>query len=242
MQPARRFRRQAELCNFATLRVKSQVEPPTPRLCGRDARVSRGAGHARGGRRWPTGLVDEVLGAVRGHVPADRRESGAKTRILSDLDRLTRPFDEDADPVHVTGSAVIVGRRGTVLHRHKRLHRWMQPGGHLDPNETPWDAALRESEEETGLVLRHPAEGPRLIHVDVHDGARGHTHLDLRYLLLAPDRDPAPPPGESPDARWYGWDEAIALADDALVGALEVARRQPEVVGTAATDSGGGGR
>ena len=49
-------------------------------------------------------------------------------------------------------------------------------------------------------MLTHPPGGPRLIHVDVHDAAHGHTHLDLRYLLVAPDRDPAPPPGESPEA------------------------------------------
>ena len=49
---------------------------------------------------------------------------------------------------------------------------------------------------------------PRLIHLDVHEAALGHTHLDLRYLLLGGDDDPHPPPGESPDARWYSWDEA----------------------------------
>ena len=70
---------------------------------------------------------------------------------------------------------------------------------------------------------------PRLIHVDVHDAANGHTHLDLRYLLIAPDRDPTPPPGESPEARWFGWEEATAVADPALVGALRAARLQPEV-------------
>lgn len=170
---------------------------------------------------------------------ADGRELEAKTRILHCLDTLARPFDEEADPVHLTGSAVVVGRRGTVLHLHKRLRRWMQPGGHIDPGEAPWDAALRESEEETGLALRHPEDGPRLIHVDVHEAANGHTHLDLRYLLLAPDEDPSPPPGESPEARWYPWDEAVAVADAALLGALEVARRQPEAL--AAGDRGGVG-
>jgi len=168
---------------------------------------------------------------VSGHSAADGREASSRTRILDALARLPRPFDEEADLVHVTGSAVVVGRRGTVLHLHKRLHRWMQPGGHIDPGEAPWDAALRESEEETGLVLRHADDGPRLIHLDVHDAANGHTHLDLRYLLLAPDEDPSPPPDESPEARWYSWDEAVAVADAALVGALTVARRQPEAIG-----------
>jgi len=176
-----------------------------------------------GGRRTAD-LVDAVRRAVAAHDPVDGRESEARERILTALATLGDPLDLEADPTHVTGSAIVVGKRGTVLHMHKRLHRWMQPGGHLDPGEAPWEAALRESQEETGLALRHPAGGPRLEHVDVHPAAEGHTHLDLRYLLLAPDDDPSPLEGESPLARWFTWDEALALADDALRGALEVVR------------------
>lgn len=190
--------------------------------------AARSADHGRG-RDWAPELRRVVREAVAAHAPADLREERAVARVLQALDSLPRPFDEDAAPVHVTGSAVIVGRRGTVLHLHKRLHQWMQPGGHVDPGESPWEAALRESAEETGLDLAHPADGPRLIHVDVHNAARGHEHLDLRYLLVADDADPAPPLGESPDARWFPWDEAIGMADVALVGALAVAQRQPEV-------------
>ncbi len=165
-------------------------------------------------------------------MPGDERETRARARIAAYLDTLPDPLDRRAGLEHVTGSAVVVGRRGTVLHMHKRLHRWLQPGGHLDPGEAPSDAALRESQEETGLELAHPPGGPRLLHVDVHEAALGHTHLDLRYLLLAPDGDPAPPPGESPEARWFGWDEAGAVADEALVGALRAARLQPEAGGS----------
>jgi 8-oxo-dGTP pyrophosphatase MutT (NUDIX family) len=144
------------------------------------------------------------------------------------LGRLARPFDQGADLTHVTGSSLIVGPQGVVLHRHKRLGLWLQPGGHLEPGETPWEAAWRESGEETGLQLEWlggdpagPLGMPPLAHVDVHDGGRGHTHLDLRYLLAVPgDDEPAPPPGESQDVRWFGWQEAVAIADPGLAGFL----------------------
>ncbi len=145
--------------------------------------------------------------------------------MVAALGRLARPFDRSADPTHVTASGIVVGDRGVVLHRHRRLGRWIQPGGHLEPDETPDDAALRECGEETGLPVGHPSGRPLLVHVDVHLVPTGHVHLDLRYLLEAPDADPAPGPGESQDVAWFDWDEAMAAADEALVGGLATARR-----------------
>jgi 8-oxo-dGTP pyrophosphatase MutT (NUDIX family) len=155
--------------------------------------------------------------------PVDERAARSRDRFLRELDRLDRPLDEHADPVHVTASAIVVGPAGTLLHRHKRLGLWLQPGGHIGPDEAPWTAALRETAEETGLAAVHPPGGPALVHVDVHDGGRGHTHLDLRYLLHG-EGDPSPPPGESADVRWFGWDEAVAIADAGLIGALHALR------------------
>jgi len=179
---------------------------------------------------------------VEAHRPHDSREEAAKARFLLELARLERPFDEDADLVHVTASSVVVGKRGTVLHLHRRLRRWLQPGGHVDPGECPEEAAMRESFEETGLPLSHPPGGPRFINLDVHEAAQGHIHLDVRYLLVADDVEPAPLPGESPAVRWFDWDEAQAIADDGLAGALEVARNivatdQRILTGSETTDS-----
>ena len=119
-------------------------------------------------------MTTDLRDAVAAHRPATAREAAARQRTLALLAWLPRPLDETADPVHVTGSAIVLDGAGrTLLHRHKRLGRWLQPGGHVDPGESPDQAALREAREETGIPLAHPSPGPRLVHVDVHEGGRG---------------------------------------------------------------------
>jgi 8-oxo-dGTP pyrophosphatase MutT (NUDIX family) len=171
------------------------------------------------GSERPGDVRAEMVAAVTAFDAVTPREIGSRARFLSELDRLAEPFSRDADPVHVTGSAIVTGRRGTVLHWHKRIGGWMQPGGHVDAGETPWAAALREAREETGLPLRHPDDGPLLLHLDAHP-AGPHFHLDLRYLLCGGDDDPAPPPGESQQVRWFGLAEAMDVADEALIDGL----------------------
>lgn len=170
-------------------------------------------------------LCTRVRDDVSTRQPVDEREAGSIERFLTAFDALSEPFDQRIDDVHVTGSGIVVGDRGVVLLKHKRLGIWLQPGGHIDPGETPWEAALRECREETGLdvALAGPfdVDGvPEMIHVDVHDGGRGHTHLDLRYLIDGGIADPAPPEGESQEIEWLSWDAAIERADPGLRGAL----------------------
>lgn len=170
--------------------------------------------------------VDRVREWLLGHQPRSGREARSRAQTLGYLAWLPRPFDEAADPVHLTASAIVLDGAGrTLLHRHKRLGLWLQPGGHVDGDERPEDAVLREVREETGLDGRHPADGGAPVHVDVHEGGRGHLHLDLRYVVLAPPRDPAPPDGESQDVRWLTYEQARRLSDGSFADALDAVLR-----------------
>ena len=169
-------------------------------------------------------IVAQLCAHFAAATPCDERERESIQQFLAIAPTLDAPFDEHTNDTHITGSAIVVGKRGVVLHLHKRLNIWLQPGGHIEQGETPAEGALREAREETGLNVQHPDNGPVLVHLDVHPGPRGHTHLDVRYIVMADDIEPAPSADESQDVAWFAWDDAIAMADKGLVGALRVVR------------------
>jgi 8-oxo-dGTP pyrophosphatase MutT (NUDIX family) len=164
-------------------------------------------------------IVDE-LGIELGRItPVDEREDVSIRLTRDRLTWLGDPFSESENDHHVTASAFVISSRGVILHLHRRLGIWVQPGGHVDPGETPHEACLRETLEETGLVVRHLTP-PRLFHVDVHPGPKGHTHYDLRYVLLSQPVDPSPPDHESPDVYWFNFEDAPTRAEPTLSAAL----------------------
>jgi 8-oxo-dGTP pyrophosphatase MutT (NUDIX family) len=167
------------------------------------------------------GPLDAIRAYLKATEPLDDREAESIRTFQRELLRLSDPCSETADIVHLTASAFVIGRRGIVLHKHKRLGIWLQPGGHIDPGERPEDAALREVSEETGLVAEHLMARPHIAHVDAHAAPKGHTHLDVRYLLWAPPLDPSPPEGESQDVRWLSLSEALDQTNIELHPALQ---------------------
>ena len=134
---------------------------------------------------------------------------------------------------HFTSSAFIVNSEGAFLFLfHRKLQRWLQPGGHMEPDSgelCPIQTARREAEEETGLEgLELVIERP--IDLDIHwIPARGeqrrHAHLDLRYLFRSPPGAVARPNQESDGFRWLtGTDLAEAAREPSLGRALTVAQ------------------
>lgn len=85
-------------------------------------------------------------------------------------------------------------KKHTLLLHHKKLNKWIPPGGHLDANELPEEAALREVFEETGLRVELMAEKPsfegsmlRPEGVQLNPIVSGeHEHMDFVFQAIAP--------------------------------------------------------
>lgn len=94
-------------------------------------------------------------------------------------------------PGHFTGSAWVVsadGQRALLMH-HRKLDRWLQPGGHADGDPDLSAVALREAQEETGLEAL-ALESSEIFDLDLHTiPARGtepeHQHWDVRFVVRA---------------------------------------------------------
>lgn len=167
----------------------------------------------------------QLIALLEDYTARDMRETHSLKRLKRYLGWLDAPFDQTSDPTHITASAIVLhDENALVLHRHKRLGMYLQPGGHVDGLETPDQAAARELKEETGLLL---SPGP-LIHVDVHQGPRGHVHLDLRYRFSLPTQTPfAPAHGESGDVQLMPLSWVMDHGDSSLRHAVVAALQRP---------------
>lgn len=134
---------------------------------------------------------DHLRDLLRALEPADAVESQHKAEILSLLDTTRAPFArEQYEPGHVTASAFVVNaeRDALLLILHGKLKRWLQPGGHVDPEDSDViTSARREVREETALE-RVELLGTGILDVDVHEiparsDAPAHKHFDVRFLF-----------------------------------------------------------
>lgn len=125
-------------------------------------------------------------------TPVDDAEATHRHRML-DLVRHHDCFERTHfQPGHFTASAFVLSpdRSSLLLILHTKLHRWLQPGGHVEPGDADaLAAARRELAEEAGLTdltLAHPG----VFDLDIHPipalrGEPAHEHFDVRFLFTA---------------------------------------------------------
>ena len=171
-------------------------------------------------------------------------EASCVGRIRSLVEARPECFERRCLPGHVTGSAFVVspdGQRVLLVH-HRKLGRWLQPGGHADGDSDVAQVALREAREETGLraltfLGPHGRGGePFPVDVDVHaiparPGEPSHEHHDVRFLLVAAAGEATRVSEESHAVQWCPLDALDRLgADESL---LRMARKSRALIASA---------
>jgi len=155
---------------------------------------------------------------LRAYVPTGGAEAAHHQAMLELLAAAEDPFSRSHfQPGHFTASCYIIDGAGRLLlHHHRRLGRWLQMGGHIEPGEAPLLAASREGAEESGLEHDLMIDDA-ILDLDIHriPAGRGepeHDHYDVRYLAwtstpgaIRIDR------AESNDLAWVTLDRAAGL-------------------------------
>ncbi len=104
-----------------------------------------------------------------------------------------------------------------LLCHHRKFNCWVQPGGHIEKDETPEETALRETYEETGVRVkligeRFPREDDfiRPLGIQKNRGKDGSLHIDITYVGIPLSQDDVIEDEEIDRCGWFSYEE---LAD-----------------------------
>ena len=158
------------------------------------------------------------------------QQSTMRQRMLDLLHSSRDAFQRFHPPGHFTGSALVVDPDLTrvALTLHKKLGKWLQFGGHADGHQRLDEVALREAQEESGLVqlefLHYEGLfGSDLCHVpldlDIHEippykEVPAHFHYDVIYLLRSLQPELLEASDESEAVAWFTWERARELCPE----------------------------
>jgi 8-oxo-dGTP pyrophosphatase MutT (NUDIX family) len=140
--------------------------------------------------------------------------------------KLKPVMDSEQTGRHFTVAVFVVWEEKVLLHLHRKLGMWLPPGGHIEKNELPDEAAVREVLEETGIRARlvgerrKDVEDPVQLHrpagVQLENIGPGHQHIDLIYFATPTGPKEIHPNYNEDKVGWYDpadWHEMAVNAE-----------------------------
>lgn len=151
--------------------------------------------------------MKEILDLLLAYDCAFDSEILIKNRFVDFVRNHEDCFERHLEIGHITASAFIFDpqNRKTLLLHHKKLNKWLQPGGHCDGDRDTLSVAIKEVFEETGLLIENL--GQKAFDLDIHTipenkGVPEHEHFDVRYLLIADSTTPLVQNHETNGLKW----------------------------------------
>ncbi|WP_267245938.1 NUDIX hydrolase [Streptomyces sp. PR69] len=172
-------------------------------------------------------LHDDAVLVLKGYEDQSEEQSELRRRYLDHLAAHPDGMWKACAAGHITASALVVdpSRKRVLLTLHGKIKKWLQMGGHCEPDDaTLAAAALREGVEESGIEgLALLPGGP--VRLDRHSTPCA-WHLDVQYAALAPAGAVEAISDESLDLRWFGYDEVADVADASVVRLMQRTRER----------------
>jgi 8-oxo-dGTP pyrophosphatase MutT (NUDIX family) len=134
---------------------------------------------------------ENLLSLLAQYEAFDDHEKAMQQQMIGFVKENPDCFKRELLIGHITGSAWVVdaSRTFVLLTHHRKLDKWLQPGGHCDGDPDVLNVAMKEAIEETGIEAIKPiSEG--IFDIDIHQiperkGVPAHLHYDVRFLLEA---------------------------------------------------------
>lgn len=156
--------------------------------------------------------MDKLLEFIASFKCVYESERLIKKRFIAFVQKNADCFERHLESGHITASAFILDpeKNKILLLHHKKLNKWLQPGGHCDGDKDTLSVAIKEVFEETGLVIENQDQA--IFDLDIHTipankGIPEHEHFDVRYLLLADSKIPLIQNHETNQLKWVDLSE-----------------------------------
>jgi 8-oxo-dGTP pyrophosphatase MutT (NUDIX family) len=160
---------------------------------------------------------------LENYTPEVYEEILFKTSMIRFIEENLDCFERSLEIGHVTASAWLLHKDGSqaLLMHHRKLNEWFQLGGHCEGDSDVLRVAIKEAQEESGILTISPISKD-IFDIDIHlipanAKEKAHYHYDVRFLLQVTSDEKIVQNSESKELRWIKKDVAALPTDNPSV-------------------------
>jgi 8-oxo-dGTP pyrophosphatase MutT (NUDIX family) len=140
--------------------------------------------------------------------PIAQEETEFKKQMITFIQDNANCFERSLESGHITASVWLLNKNASkaLLMHHSKLDNWFQLGGHCDGDPDVLAVAIKEAQEESGIINIVPVKGS-IFDIDIHlipenKREKAHYHYDIRFLLQVVSDEEVIQNRESKELRW----------------------------------------